>query len=384
VSDHGDVEVVDPVPTSTAASGGGGSGDGDRAVPGEARAGGTGGPDPSPAAAVLAGLAVVGLDLDEARHLVALRAGRRLRRRRAVLGGVGAVCAVALAVVLWPHPDPEEINADGDRTSTTTSTIAPATTAPVVVTTVPVTTVPASTTTGPTLTTVPITTVPTTTVPPNQAMTATAKLVDAEGRDVPAPVVGQTVTLQVSWSDPDVPDPGAVAATADFGDPAITLPVAASDRPACDGPGQGGTGTIAVPFRYATPTAPGAATVIRVEVTACDGNGAYGERHRVDVAVRVAGPAQDRRIVVVGGGDGRSPDAAEVLAGTEVLGPRTPDLTQVLPDGITRATVAAIPATYSGPLYLRWGTSCQVTASSIAAGTATITNVLAPGESCPP
>ncbi|UDY36418.1 hypothetical protein [Dermatobacter hominis] len=388
MSEVSDLEVVD-TPAGPAGTGpaGGGSGDGDRGAPRVDGSDGAEGPEPSPASVVLAGLAVPGLDLDEARHLVGVRAGRRLRRRRAVLGGVGAVCAVALGVLLWPHPDPEEINADGDRTTTTTTTIAPATTAPVVVTTVPMTTVPTSTTTGPTLTTVPVTTAPPTTVPPNQVMTASATLVDAEGRPTTTPAAGQAVVLQVTWSDPDVVDAAAVGATADFGDPAITLPVAASaERPPCDGRGTGANGTIAVPFRYATPTAEGASTVIRVEVTACDGNGAYGERQRIDVPVRVAAPAPGTRAVVVGGGDGRSPDAAEVLAaaGALLTPPRVPDLAQVLPDGTTRATVATIPTTYSGGMLLRWGSTCQATASAVTAGTGTVTTVLVPGlATCP-
>lgn len=385
MSDLSDVEVV-PDAAGTAATAGDRAAAGDgSAGDGTSIAGGAHDDGPSPLAAVLAGLAVPGLDMEKARHLVRLRAGRRMRRRRVVLGGVGAICAVTLAIVMWPHPDPEEINADGDRTTTTTTTtIAPATTAPLVETTIGVTTVAPSTTVPAVVTTVPITTVPPTTIPPNQAMTATAKLVDTEGKDLTAPVAGQTVALQVSWSDADVADPASVEATADFGDPAVTLPVTGSTRPACDGPGTGANGVITVPFRYATPSGAGETRSIRVEVTACDGNGSYGERLRLDVPVRVVAAPADRRVVVVGGGDGRSPDAAEVLAGSEVVAPRLPDLTQVLPDGATRATVATIRSNYSGPVFLRWGTSCQQSKDPVSAGSSTVTLPLTPGPSaCP-
>ena len=93
---------------------------------------------------------------------------------------------------------------------------------------------------------------------------------------------------------------------------------------------------------------------------------------------------------MIGGGDGRSPDTAAVLAGAETVARREPELTQVLPDGTTRATVAVIDAAYAGPLQLRWGeppgASCQATASdqSVTAGTTPVTALLAPGPSaCP-
>lgn len=357
-----------------------GSGDGDGAST-PARSPST------PAAAILAGLAVPGLDLDEARHLVTVRSARRIRRRRVVMGSTCAVVAVGLAVLLWPRPDPREINADGERTTTTSSTIAPATTAPPTESTVVVTTVAPTTSVAPTLTTLPVTTLaPTTTVPPNQPMAVSARLVDVDGRAIGDPAVAQTVVLEVSWSDADVVDPASVSATADFGDPAVSLPISGTTRPPCDGHGSGATGVIKVPFRYATPTVAGQSTNIRVEVTACDGQGAYGERRTLEVPVRVAAAASGSRAVVIGGGDGRSPDAGEVIdpAGAVLSPPRVPDLQQVLADGSTRATVATVPATQAGRLLLKWGTACQETQSPVAPGTESITLALRPGMvSCP-
>ncbi len=341
----------------------------------------------SPTAAILAGLAVPGLDLDEARHLVTMRAGRRIRRRRAVLGSTCAFVAVGLAVLLWPRPDPQEINADGERSTTTTSAIAPATTAPSPVTTVPVTTVAPSTVAPSTVPTVPITTLaPTTTLPPNQPLTATARLLDAHGRATTTPTAGQTVTLEITWTDPDALDVASVAATTEFGDPAVALPISGSTRPPCDRPGGGANGVITVPFRYATPTPAGASTTIRVEVTACDGHGTYGERRTMDVPVTVGPAAAGSRTLIVAGGDGRSPDAGEVVdpSGAVLAPPRLPDLTQVLPDGSARATVATIASTYSGPLLLRWGAACQETQSPVVAGTGSATLPLRPGlVACP-
>ena len=326
----------------------------------------------SPGAAVLAGLAVPGLDLDEARHLVGVRAARRLRRRRAVLGGAAAFVAVGLAVVLWPQADPQEINADGDREVVTTTTTPPATVPAPVETTVVVTTVAPTTTAAPV-----VTTVPTTTVPPNRTMTVTATLRGTNG----VATAGEAVVLDVAWSDPDLPAGTPVDVVATFGDPLVTRPIVAAGAPPCDAPGPGASGTRQLPFRYAT----AGQLTIQVEVTACGGTGAYGELKTVQVPVDVRAPAAGRRVVVVGGGDGRDPDAAEIIAGTEIVAQRSvPDLVQVLPDGTTRATVATNSDAFAGDLYLRWGTppdaSCQVTGPPpLAPGVDPVTALLAPG-----
>jgi hypothetical protein len=366
VSDRTDLDVVDAAQGRSAAPSDGAPAAG--RVRDEPEPSPGSGDDPvatSPTARVLAGLAVPGLDLDEARHLVGARARRRLRRRRGVLGGVGALCAVALAFVLWPRPDPDEIHADRDRSPSTTVTVAPATTSPVPEPTAPITTVPASSTTTPALTTVPVTAAPPPTLPANQALIATAWLTATRGGSEPSSHVraGDTVYLRVRWSDPDVADASAVEVTADFRDPVVALPITGTDRPPCDQPGAGASGEVELPFRYSTPTERGPLR-ISVEITACDGAGAYGERHRIDLAVTVDPPPVDRRVVVVGGGDGRSPDAADVLddTGSVLAERREPDLLQVLAaDGATRATVAAVPAATTGPLVLRWGGICQQT-----------------------
>lgn len=336
----------------------------------------------SPIESILAGLAVTGLDLDRARHLVSLRAGRRLRRRRLTLTGAGALLAVALAVVLWPRPEPREVvAADASTTTTSTSSTTTTTVAPTI-TTVP-TTMPI-TTAAPVITTVP-TTMPTTTVAPNRPMTATAQVLTSP---VGVPVqAGDNVTLRVNWSDPDLADASAVVVRADFGDPLVALPADSSTRPPCNQAGPGASGVVDVPFRFAS----SGALVIKVDVTACGGGGTYGEHQTVQVPVQVQVPDAGRRVVVVAGGDGRSPDAAAVLAGRETVPKRVPDLTQVIPDGTTRATVAVIDATYAGPLYLRWGdppaATCQVSAAdqSVTAGATPLTVRLAPGPapSCP-
>ncbi|MBS1837679.1 MAG: hypothetical protein JST64_08275 [Actinobacteria bacterium] len=337
---------------------------------------------PSPVALLLAGLAVDGLDLDRARYAVAVRAARRTRRRRTWMGGTGAVLAVVAVIALWPRTDPAKVVIADASTTTTTTTIATSTTTGPITTVVPTTV--ATTTLAPTLTTVP-TTLPattTTTLPPNRPMTVSATLATAGG----TAVVANTVTLNVTWSDPDLADPSAVVVTADFGDPLVGLPNASAPRAPCESPGTGASGTTPIAFRYAS----SGATTIKVVVSACGGAGPYGEQQTLAVPVQVQPLPLGRRAVVIGGGDGRSPDTAAVLAGAETVPKRDPELTQVVPNSTTRATVAAIDATYSGPLQLRWGdpptTSCQVTApdQSVTAGTAAVRVLLATGlATCP-
>lgn len=340
-------------------------------------------PTGSPGSQVLAGLAADGLDLDEARHLVDVRAARRLRRRRTAWGAAAAVVLVGAAVWAWPRPDPQELVADGDHDrTTTTSSVVPATTAAPALTTVAPTTVVATTAPSTVVTTVAPAT--TTTAAPNQPMVVTAQLVaEPEGRP---PRVGEAVTIRVNWSDPDLADPASVDVRADFGDPLVTRPLNATGRPPCTARGGGAAASVDLPFRYAS----AGEHRVQVEATACDGVGPYGERRVLQVPIQVQGPAEGRRAVVIGGGDGRSPDTAAVLAGVETVGRREPELTQVLPGTTTRATVAVIDASYAGALFLRWGdppgASCQVTAAdqSIDAGASPVTALLAVGPaSCP-
>lgn len=335
----------------------------------------------SPMASILAGLAVTDLDLDRARHLVSLRAGRRLRRRRLTLTGAGALLAVALAVVLWPRPAPREVVA-ADATTTTTSTSSTTTTTVAPTITTVATTAPI-TTAAPVITTVP-TTIATTTVAPNRPMTVTAQVLSSPaGLPVQA---GDTVTLRVTWSDPDLADASTVAISADFGDPLVALPADASTRPPCNQAGPGASGVVDVPFRFAS----SGALAVKVDVTACGGGGTYGEHQTVQVPVQVQAPDAGRRVVVVAGGDGRSPDAAAVLVGSETVPKRVPDLTQVVPKTTTRATVAVIDATFVGQLFLRWGDPPAGTCygsmpGAVTAGSNPLPVPLAPGPvpSCP-
>lgn len=331
---------------------------------------------PSPNASVLAGLRVDGLDLDHARRLVAARAARRLRRRHLTLGGLAAALAVALAAVLWPHPQPQHVvAADDTTTSTTTTALTTTTSTAVVVTTVAPTTVAPSTTSAlPSLTTVPPTAPATTAPPPNRPMTVTAQITapaaDQSEKPTTAPLAGDTVWAVVNWSDPDLADPTAVDVRVDFGDQLLTTTDAAAPRPACTAAGAGASGQAKIPFRYSTA---GAATV-NVTVTACNGDGPYGERVSAAIALRVGAPVAGSRVVVLGGvADGFSGDAADVVvSGTDPIPPRTPDLHQVFrsvgkpaTDG-KPATVALIPSSFAGIVTLRWTTPSTLCQSTIA------------------
>lgn len=347
---------------------------------------------PTPGALVLAGLAVSGLNLTEAHHLVTVRAIRQLRRRRIALSGLAAVVVVALGIMLWPHPDPQEINADGDRSTTSapTTTAAPVTTVAPVITTIAPTTVVPVTTAKPVVTTVPPTT--TTTIPPNQPMVVSAQLVGLDGQPVSSVTVGAATMVRVDWSDADLADPSTVDVHTDFRDPLLALAITGTPRSPCTAHGGGASGRVDVPFRFSTPTDLGGSSKVVVEVTACDGAGAFGERHTVEVPVSVTAIPDQRAAVLVGVLDGRAPDAAEVLAGASgaVLAPRrTPELNQVLAsDGATRATVATIPANYAGALVARWSepSACQKSAqpAEVAAQPQTVKVVLDPSPvSCP-
>jgi len=349
-------------------------------------------PEPSPGALVLAGLAVPGLNLTEAHHLVTVRATRRLRRQRVALSGVAAIVVVALAVVLWPHPDPQEINADGDRTTTIApaTTAAPVTTVAPVITTIAPTTVAPVTTAKPVVTTVPPTT--TTTIPPNQPMTVSAKIVGVDGQPLTTVNVGDAMMVRVNWTDPDLADPSVVDVHTDFRDPLVALAITGTPRTPCASHGGGASAQVDVPFRFSTPTDLGGSSKVVVEVTACDGAGAFGERHTVEVPVSVKAIPDKRAAVLVGLLDGRVPDAADVLAGgTGALlsARRTPELNQVLAsDGATRATVATIAANYAGSLIARWSEpiACQRSAqpSEVAAQPETVKVVLDPAPvTCP-
>ncbi len=291
--------------------------------------------------AVVAGLAVTGLDLTTARQVVDLRARRRVRTRRAVLGGAAAIAVIALAVVLIPRNDPDDVVADGDRTTTTTATTStlPLVTAPPT-TLAPVTTVAPTTTAKPAPITLPptTTTIPTTTVPPIQAITVSSYAV--------AGTAGSNLTLTINWTDPT---PGAaptgVRANVVWGSDVVTTPD--TDVPCTP------TGTpIQVVNRYAKVGQP----LIQVELTRCNGT---GESAQFRVNADVPAPRTGYVAMVGGAAGGRSPDAATVTAGTATIEPRTPDLGQTDTNG-QPVTVLTVPAGYSGPLVFRWPDgSCQ-------------------------
>ncbi len=340
----------------------------------------------STTAAVLALLSVPHLDTGRIRRLVDVRAGRRLRRRRGLLGVAAAVVTLGITIAVWPRPEPQEISADRDQSTSTSSTTTTTTTPPADMTTVPVTTMTSvSTTTTAAVTTVP-TTAPTTTVPPNKPMTVQAELLDgATMVPTSSPVAGQTVVLRVRWNDPDLTDPTLVDVNAEFGDPLVTRPIVATPRPTCERVGGGASAMVDIPFRYSSVNTP----TIQVEVTACDGAGPFGERITTTVPVKVAAPATGSRIVVLAGVEGdRQPDAGEVVAGASVTPKRTPELPLVLTSDGSPATVAPVPATHAGGLLLRWQpTVCQpsATPATITAGTETLRVVLGPTSSnCSP
>jgi len=340
------------------------------------------GPEAAPSRQeVLSRFSVPDLDIARIRRLVDARAGRRLRRRRLLLGAATALIAVGVTFAAWPNPEPQEISADRDDQSTSTSstTSSTTTTLPTPLTTVPVSTV---TTLG-TSTTAPVTTVATTvattTVPPNKPMTVQAELLDgATMTPTTNPVAGQAVALRVRWSDPDLADPAVVDVNVVFGDPLVARPIVATPRPACDRSGGGSAAMVDVPFRFSSAGSP----TIQVEVTACDGIGTYGERITRAVPVKVEPPAAGTRIVVLAGIDGgRQPDAGEVVAGSAITPKRAPELPLVLTSDATPATVAPVPAAYTGVLLLRWQpTVCQPSATppKVDAGSTTVRVVLGP------
>jgi hypothetical protein len=297
----------------------------------------------SPTSAVVAGLAVPGLDLRTPRAVVDARAGRRIRFRRSVLGGCAAIAAIGLAIAVFPRGEPDRVVADSDRTTTTSTvpdTTVPVDTVPVVAPTAPPTTAKATTTTAkPTTTLPPPTTVPPTTLPPNQPLTASLVVAGT-------PAVGSTVTVEVKWSDPDFADPAGPKATADWHDDNVTQPISGESRPPCDAPGPGGsdaTVPIRLRFRYSTPGTHN----LSVQIRGCDGAGAFGEDLVLTTQIQVAEPpAGSRTLLVKGPAGGQSLDAATI---TFVADPGAPTVLprQPIEDlGLVSTTADAGPVTF--------------------------------------
>lgn len=324
---------------------------------------------PSPMSSILAGLSVAGLDLDRARQAVDLRAARRLRRRHVTMGGAAALVLVALTVVLWPRAEPRKVVTAGETTTSSTTTAPTTTTAAVVTTVAPTTVAPTTSAAVTTITTVPPTIATTTTAPPNLPVTVSSQLLGPNGQPTTSATAGDAVTLRVKWTDPDLADPSTVDVHVEFGDQLVTLPVTASRRPPCDTRGNGFSGQVDVPFRYSMV---GTAT-IQVEVTSCDGAGAYGGRANQTISVPVVAPPAGRRIAVLAGvADGRSGDAGVVVTGAATTPKRSPEIPLVSKADSGPVTVASIPSTFAGLLSLTWvdpaPMQCQPSQTPLAAG----------------
>jgi hypothetical protein len=302
---------------------------------------------------------------DDLSHLLAVADARARRRRRRRGGAAGIAAAVLLAVpaavVLVDDGPPEQVETvAGPTTTAPTTTSTTASTVPV---TVPVTAPPApvATTTAPT--TVPATTTttlpPTTAPPANQPLRATLEVL------TPQVQAGATASLRVSWSDPDLADPD-VRIVDVWGDPEVFLAFEPSTRPACEAPGPGGSGTRDLRFRYTTP---GTYTV-SVVLTACDGNGTFGERAGLTATVEVLAPTvagtPGRAVVAVvdaGGPDAESAVATFTPTGgpAVVLDAREPAVALRAPGGApgSTATVLRLPDGAVGELRLEAGGSCR-------------------------
>jgi hypothetical protein len=299
---------------------------------------------PSPTAAVVAGLAVPGLDLRTARQVVDLRAARRVRFRRAVAGGAAALVVLALGVVLFPRHDPDDVVADGDRTTTTSSTTTtapPVTAAPT--TLAPVTTVaPTTTVKAAPITLPPTTTAPTTTLPPVQPITVTGA--------VGGGTAGANYVVTVNWTDPTPgAAPNGVKATVVWGGDVVTTP-APSDVP-CSPPGT----PLVLTGRYAQT----GKRLVQVELSRCNGT---GDSTEVQIDADVKATPGSYVVLVGGAAGGQSLDAANATAGGAALPKRDPDLSQTDTETGQPVTVLLVPSTYTGPLELRWGSTCQATA----------------------
>jgi hypothetical protein len=304
-------------------------------------------PTLSPTAAVVAGLAVPGLDLRTARAVVDARSGRRIRARRSVLGGLAAIAAIALAVAVFPRSEPERVVADADRTTTTTEAPSTTTTLPPVTVSVPpvpsTTAKPVTTTTAVRApTTVAPTTVAPTTLPPVQPLAVAGYTV--------AGTAGSNLTLTVNWTDPTPGQaPNGVRGTVIWGSGPVNTP---DTQVPCTAPG---TPIVAV-NRYAAT----GQSLIQVELTRCNGTGDSSEL-QVNASVP---PPKSGYVVVVGGAPaGQSPDALEFDAGGAKIPARTPDLAQTDADR-KPVTVLTVPAGFSGPLVARLadGTCVQTAA----------------------
>lgn len=316
----------------------------------------------SPTAAVVAGLAVAGLDLATARAVVDARARRRVRARRGMLAGGAAVALLGVVIALIPRDRPDDVIADAGTTTTTgyTSSTVPPETVPGT-TAAPVTSAVTTTTTRPPSTTSPVTTTttPPTTLAPNQPLTASL----ASPTAVP---VGKVVTLEIKWSDADLGDPTGPRATAVWGDVNVTAPISAETRPPCDAPGAPGSGSLPLQFRYSR-----AGTYnVTVQIRTCDGVGAFAENQTFTTTVTVndAKDAQGvtlRGVVLKGPSGGPSPDGSTLTytatAGAEQA-PReaVPILGLISTVDGTPVTVAVVGPDFVGSVRAKQAGVCAI------------------------
>ena len=319
--------------------------------------------------ALLAPFVPAGLDVGAARSRVETAAVARRRTRRVLAGSCAALVVVAgcVAVALLGGSDPDDIVADGDRTTERSTTTVSSTTtveeieviqvAPTVETIPPL----ATTTTSPVATTVPVTVAPPPTAAPGPAPNQPLQL----SLTVATPRVeaGDVARIDVVWHDADH---GGVTPhlSIDWGDPAVAVLASVPPSSPCDVAGPPAGGTDQVLFRYATP---GVHEVV-VTASTCDGRGAYGERVRTTARIEVVDPVggAERAVVALVARpttDGEPPldDAvAEVVAADSTVTPladRRPTLAQFTSAG--PATVLRVPVGATGALRLTWpGSAC--------------------------
>lgn len=323
-------------------------------------------PPPAPdrrAALVLLAASAPSLDTDRALAGVSARAARRRRARRTTAAALAAVAALVPVAALALHEDDRPIRIEAadapTRASTTTTTPAATTVPPTVVDAVPL----APVVTAPS-TTSPPSTLPSTTVPatlpaaPNSTLSATLEVITPEVE------AGRTAVARVVWSDPDLAAP--LRFVDIWGDPEVFYTFPADLHPGCDSPGDGGSGTQELRFRYATP----GTYTLSLSITSCGGNGAYGERTTLSGRILVTAPtvsgAEGRTVVAAatGGLDAESAVATFTPEGgapveVEPRAPWLPLSASGMPVGTGVPTVLRMPDGVRGELRLGEGAACR-------------------------
>lgn len=332
--------------------------------------------------------AVDGVDVTAARSRVAELRQSRDRSRRRVLGGLAALLlAAGLAWALVPGDDPDELVADRDEPTTTTSSTS-STTAPVAS---PGTDAPAAPTTAPvtvqvaTSTTTPTSTAPPTTIASNQPLRAQLRVL------TPVVRAGEVATIEVAWIDADHigGDPVLVS---DWGDPAVHAGnPTTGPAGTCDGPGVSAGGSARQDFRYATT----GAHRVQVTLTTCDGRGPFAERVTLDAPITVTDPrlGDAPAAAVVATSSPGQPEPPPLDSATAELVPQgTPEEPFAIParepvlDQRTAtgpATVLRLPTGAVGTVRLTWsGSACVATATVDLGSPSTAVPVLVLTSTC--